>query len=204
MKRRRIRFTCSALLVSIVGLTACSDSAENGIEQLVEQQGGGDIDIDADDGGFSIETEDGSMTVDEDGNFVVTDDNGEVITGQASGDDGDIDIETDDGSFSVNAGTGIPDEWPDEIPLPDGLDDVSSSVTAAGDELVISLTGQTDDDFVDDYAASLEASGFEQTATSQGAGATIRTFEAGLYTVALTSSPVGDQNQATVTVYTSA
>lgn len=168
MKRRRIRFMCSALFVSIVGLTACSDSAENGIEQLVEQQGGGDIDIDID------------------------------------ADDGDVDIETDDGSFSVNAGTGIPDEWPNEVPRPDGLDDVSSSVTAAGDDLVISLTGQADDDFVEDYAASLEASGFEQTATSQGAGSTIRTFEAGLYTVALTSSPVGDQNQATVSVYTSA
>lgn len=53
-------------------LTACGDSAESGVEKLIDEQGDGDgdVDINSDDGGFSIQTEDGSMTVEgEDGGF---------------------------------------------------------------------------------------------------------------------------------------
>ena len=54
----------------VVGLTACGNATESGIEQLIESQGGGDVDLDLDgDGGFSVQTEEGGMTIDEDGNL---------------------------------------------------------------------------------------------------------------------------------------
>ena len=93
-----------------------NDSTESVIEEIVEQQGGGDVDLDLDgDGGFSIDTEEGGITIDDDGNFVVTGPDGEVITGEA-GTDGD-------GGFSVDAeggGVSIDDDGNFVVTGPDG------------------------------------------------------------------------------------
>ena len=59
-----------ALLV--IGLIACANArekaVENMIEEIIEKEGGGDVDIDIDEGGDSIkiETEEGEMTIEGD------------------------------------------------------------------------------------------------------------------------------------------
>ena len=103
-------------------LTACGNATESGIEELIESQGGGDVDLDLDgDGGFSVQTEEGGMTIDEDGNFVITDADGSVVTGDVDTESGEVNIESEDGSFRSGATTELPDEWPGEIPEPSGL-----------------------------------------------------------------------------------
>jgi hypothetical protein len=112
-----IRITRSLAFVAGIALVAasCGGSTESGIEELIEQQGGGTADLDFDDG-FSIQTEEGGMTIDEDGNFVITGKDGEVITGSAD-DEGNFSIEgengevitgsaDDEGNFSIEGDDG--------------------------------------------------------------------------------------------------
>jgi flagellar basal body rod protein FlgG len=97
-----IRITRSLAFGAGIALVAasCGGSTESGIEELIEQQGGGDVDLDLDrDGGFSIQTEEGGMTIDEDGNFVITGEDGEVITGNAD-DEGNFTVESEDGTIT--------------------------------------------------------------------------------------------------------
>lgn len=102
----------SLALISGLALlaTACGNSAETGLEKLIEQQGGGPVDIDLDDG-FSFQTEEGGFSIDEDGNFTITGEDGEILTGSADG-DGNFTVEgeggevltgqfDDDGSFTI-------------------------------------------------------------------------------------------------------
>jgi hypothetical protein len=95
----------SLALVSSLALlgTACGDSAESGIEKLIEQQGGPKVDFDLDgDDGFSFQTEEGGISFDADGNFTVTDEDGEVLTGTADA-DGNLTIESDNGTITGRA-----------------------------------------------------------------------------------------------------
>jgi hypothetical protein len=65
---------------------------------------------------------------------------------------GDVDVDTDDGSVSIETeegsasfGTGeVPEDWPDDIPLPDGLEVLTSSSTVSGNERLTAVTGSTD------------------------------------------------------------
>ncbi len=154
-------FVLTAIAVAAIALSACGKASESGLEKVIEQQSGGNVDINTDDGGFSIETEDGSMTVDENGNFVVTDENGETITGNAD-DNGGVSVEGEDGSFTAGSTNELPDSWPGEVPTPDGLAITSAFVVSETDSDAISISGTTDDDeFLDSYGAELEDAGFE-------------------------------------------
>jgi flagellar basal body rod protein FlgG len=96
-----IQITRSLAIGAGIALLAasCGGGAESGIEKLIEQQSGADVDLDSD-GGFSVQTEEGAgMTIDEDGNFVITDENGEVITGNAD-EDGNFTIESEEGTIT--------------------------------------------------------------------------------------------------------
>jgi len=172
-----------------VMLSACSDAAESGIEQLIEQQGGGNVDINSDDGSFSIQTEDGSMTIDDEGNFVITDENGETITGNADGEDGSFAVESEDGSFSSSSTSELPEDWPSEVPTPDGLTITTATSMDATDGSAIQLSGTTDDaaSFVAGYTADLERSGFtaEADAVYEGEENWAAVYENGTYTVVL-------------------
>ena len=170
-------------------LSACSDSAETGIEQLIEQQSGGDVNIDSDDGSFSIQTEDGSMTVDENGNFVITDENGETITGNADGEDGSFAVESEDGSFSSGSTSELPEDWPADVPTPDGMTITTASSMESTDGSAIQLSGTTDDPapFVAEYTAQLESSGFtpQAEAVYEGEENWASVYENSAYTVVL-------------------
>jgi hypothetical protein len=192
MTERRLPVTRFALVMAAgvtVMLSACSDAAETGIEQLIEQQGGGNVDIDSDDGSFSIQTEDGSMTVDENGNFVITDENGETITGNADGEDGSFAVESEDGSFSSGSTSELPEDWPADVPTPDGMTITTASSMEATDGSAIQLSGTTDDpaSFVADYTAQLESSGFtaQADAVYEGEENWAAVYENSSYTVVL-------------------
>jgi len=92
-----IRITRSLALGAGIALIAasCGGDDKSGLEELLEQQSGGDVDLDD---GFSFQTDEGGMSIDEDGNFVITGENGEVITGQA-GEDG-FNIESEEGTIT--------------------------------------------------------------------------------------------------------
>ena len=229
-----------ALAGVVLVATACGDSAENSLENLLEQETGEDIDLDFGDDGFSIDTGEGSLTVDEDGNFVVVDDSGEVITGQVSEEDGGFSIESDEGSFTVdeegnfvvegedgevitgNAGNGsetggeanaeldddgsftitnedgdvtfsggteFPDEWPADVPRPEGIDVTSSSVLSGQPSLVI-VAGTVDgsaNDYINGYGAMLESAGFSRLAFFEDAGNISAIWENDAYQVTVGS-----------------
>ncbi|MGB0113942.1 MAG: hypothetical protein WBP59_12025 [Ilumatobacteraceae bacterium] len=189
-----------ALALGTLALSSCGKATETGIEQLVESQTGGDIDLDLNgDGGFSIDTGEGSMTIDEDGNFVVTDQDGEVITGNAS-EDGDFNIQSEDGEFSLNSGAGIPDEWPGEIPRPEAMSDITSSMQSGGDGFVISVTGRTEPGFHDAYATMLEGIGLERTSTYESGDTVSSVYESTEWSVSVNSYADGDDVSTVVTL----
>jgi hypothetical protein len=183
------RFALVAAAGATVALSACSDSAETGIEQLIEQQGGGNVDIDSDDGSFSIQTEDGSMTVDDEGNFVVTDGDGSMITGNADSESGEFNIESEDGSFSSGSTSELPEDWPADVPTPDGMTITTASSMDSTDGSAIQLSGTTDDpaSFVADYTSQLENSGFtaQADAVYDGEDNWAAVYENSSYTVVL-------------------
>jgi flagellar basal body rod protein FlgG len=186
----------------VITFTACGNAAESGVEQLIESQGGGDVDLDLDgDGGFSVETEEGGMSIDEDGNFVITDADGSVVTGNADSESGDFTAETEDGSFRIDASGEIPEEWPSDVPSPEGIDGASSTVSQSATELAITVTGQADETFVEDYGSTLEANGFERTSNFESEANITRVYENGTWTVSVNSFPDGDTSQIAISLF---
>lgn len=163
----------TTLIVGTLLTSGCGKAAETGIEKMIEQQGGGDVDLDLDgDGGISIQTEEGAMTIDEDGNFVVTGKDGEQIVGQANGDDDGFSIESDDGSFSSGATTELPDDWPADVPKPAGLSIMSASSMSGDDGAAIQVSATTDDPagFITRYTKQLEDAGLTSESPVEYAG----------------------------------
>jgi flagellar basal body rod protein FlgG len=205
-----IRITRSLAFGAGIALVAasCGGSTESGIEELIEQQGGGDVDLDLDrDGGFSIQTEEGGMTIDEDGNFVITGEDGEVITGNAddegnftvesedgtitgSEEDGEFSVEGEDGSLTISSGEEMPSEWPSDIPQPDHFLIATSSVIGTGDDILIGLVGETSQDvadFVEDYGDALISAGFEQASSFESDGSILRLYTNDTWDVSVTA-----------------
>jgi hypothetical protein len=186
-----------------IALSACGNATETGIEKLIESQGGGDVDLDLDgDGGFSIQTEEGGMTIDEDGNFVITDADGSVVTGNADAESGEFTVESEDGSFSSGATTELPENWPADVPEPEGLAISSATVIGSHSELAVTVVGNVDGEgFVDSYASALESAGFEEQSTFTADGTINNVYSNGEWTVGLLYFGDESENQATVSVY---
>jgi hypothetical protein len=198
---RRPLITLATIGIAI-GFSACGNATESGVEQLIESQGGGDVDLDLDgDGGFSVQTEEGGMSIDEDGNFVITDADGSVVTGNADSETGGFTAESEDGSFRIDASGEIPEEWPSDVPSPEGIEGASSTVTQSATELAITVTGQAGESFVDDYGSTLEDNGFERTSNFESDANITRVFENETWTVSVNSFPDGDASQVAVSLF---
>ncbi len=172
-------FASAAMLIS-AGCGAVADKAaekatEEAVERIAEANGGGDVDINTDDGTFSMETDDGKMVIDDEGNMV---------------------IESDEGTMTFETGQELPDDFPD-VPLPDELAIESTSRMDSGDGTVaFSVTGKVDRDPAEVFDAAirdLEGAGYESAfrsdATTDGAfsGTTVMSK--------------GDTDQITVNVF---
>ncbi len=200
------RRRCAIVLAiaGMVALSACGDSTESGVEELIESQGNGDVDVDLEgDGGFSVQTEEGGMSIDEDGNFVITDADGSVVTGNADSESGEFTAESEDGSFRIDASGEIPEEWPSDVPSPEGIEGASSTVTQSSTELAITVTGQAGESFVDDYSSTLEDAGYEQASNFESDANVTRVYENDTWTVSINSFPDGDTGQVAVSLFPS-
>ncbi len=136
---------------------------DGGLEEFIEEQSG--VDIQVGDDGFSFESEDGSFSIDEDGNFTVTDDQGNETTGDVGADGDGFSVESDDGSMNVATTDELPDDWPGDVPTPDGLDIESVASIDADGSVSFTVMGSVDGDhvaWIEDYGAQLEAAGFER------------------------------------------
>ncbi len=204
MQRNTIRRVIVVAAGFAMALSACGNATETGIEQLIESQGGGDVDLDLDgDGGFSVQTEEGGMSIDEDGNFVITDADGSVVTGNADSESGEFNMESEDGSFRVDASGEIPEEWPSDVPRPEGVAEASATVTQSSEELAITVTGRADESFVDDYGSTLEGDGFERTSNFESEANITRVYENASWTVSVNSFVDGDSLQVAVSLFPS-
>ncbi len=186
-----------------LAVSACGNAAESGVEQLIESQGGGDVDLDLDgDGGFSVQTEEGGMSIDEDGNFVITDADGSVVTGNADSESGEYTVESDDGTFSSGATDELPDEWPSDVPEPGGLAINSATVIASDAERVINVVGEVDgDDFAESYGSALMSAGFDEDSTFTADGTINNSYSNDEWTVTVFVVDDGTQPQATVSMF---
>ncbi len=197
----------SVITVGVAGLTfgfaACGNATETGVENLIESQGGGDVDVDLNgDGGFAVQTEEGGMSIDEDGNFVITDANGSVVTGNADSENGEFNMESDDGSFSSGSTTELPEEWPSEIPTPDSLAIVSASVISSGTEQAITVTGTAEDEtFVESYGGVLESAGFDEQSTFTSGDTINNVYSNDQWTIGVIYFGESSDSQVTVSVY---
>jgi len=186
--------------------TGCESAGEAGLEQLVESQGGGDVDLDLNaDGGISMQTEDGGMSVDEDGNLVITDADGSVVTGNIDAETGGVAIESEDGSFSSGATTELPDEWPSEIPKPTGLAITTATVIGSDTEQAFTVTGTVAGDgagFVESFASALVDAGFNEDSTFTSDGTINNVYSNANWTVSVAYYGEQTDNQATISVFT--
>ena len=151
---RQFGATSAGVLLALA-TTGCGALAEEAIEQAIEADSGEsvEIDFDSEDGTLSIEGENGeefSIDVDEDGNTAVM-----------SGTD------EDGNEFEMVTGEGVPDEWPDSLPLPPGTISASTMMADAGNQ-ILNLVTEVDDSSSahDDYVDQLTSAGFTVGSTS--------------------------------------
>lgn len=206
---RRVSAAVAAIVIGL-GASACSseDLAERITEEAIENETGEDVDLElGDDGQVEIQTEDGSMTVDENGNMVIETPDGTTVV-DAEGDavnvatpdgtavisqDGEtITFEGDDGSGSYSAGTEIPDEFPDDVPLPDGATVLASSVMESNGQSLITLTLNVDgelDEVGDSVKEQLEGAGWTDTGGMESPDSMYWGFTKGDLTLAVGAAP---------------
>jgi hypothetical protein len=107
-------------------------------------------------------------------------------------DDGSVDVTTEDGSFSIGSGK-VPEEWPDDVPLPEGIEIASGSTSTTDDGTLVSITATTTADAADLLAeleealADWEISG-KTTSTSGGGAFVGATWELDGRTVSFTGA----------------
>jgi len=84
----------------------------------------------------------------------------------------------------------MPDEWPGDVPRPDGLELTGSSVIGTADELLIVVTGAIAQDpasYIDSYGTVLATSGFEQTSNFESGDTIVRVYDNGTWSVSVTA-----------------
>ena len=169
----------AASLGAALALAGCGAILEEAVEQAVESESGENVEIDFDgeDGSLAIQGEDGeaiSVDIDEDGESSVlrsTDDEGNT--------------------FEMVTGQGVPDEWPDDLPLPGG-DPLSSTVMTQNDQQSLTVSYEVDDavDAAEDLVNQYTDRGFTTDSTSSfesdGARQSFATLSNGEWTVQIT------------------
>lgn len=177
---------------------------EDGVQIDGTDADGNDFSVDADETGVEIEGEDGtSLDIDEDGTFVATDGNGEVLTGGADG-EGGFTVEGSDGEDVFATSDGIPEQWPSDVPEPDGLSDITGAYFSEGDDLSIVVTGTASGDLrdaFDRYTDDLKDAGFEEESTfSQGDDAASATYTRGERRISVSVQALGETTEMVIVV----
>ncbi len=159
-----------AVSVTVAVVTAgCSgeDVAERVIENRIESESGEDVDIDLDDGDMSIRSEDGEFSIDiddDDGSISISgvDEDGEF---SIQSEDGETVFKSEEGETVMRSGEDLPDDFPGDVPLPDGLIVEFGQQLETPEGKMFSVLGKVAGDpseVTEDYAARLDAAGFDQ------------------------------------------
>lgn len=175
---------------------------ENGVNIEGTDADGNDFSVDADESGLEAQGGDGSsLDIDEDGTFVATDETGEVITGEVD-EDGGFRVEGSDGEAVFSSSEGIPDEWPNDVPEPEGLADVTGTYFAGDGALSIIVTGTASGGFRDEfdrYTDELVDAGFEEESSfTQGEETASSTYLRGDRRVTVSIQSVGGASEMVV------
>jgi len=194
-------------MVAVVSGCGGEKLAEEIAENRIEAEGGGDVDIDLGDGEFSVKTEDGEFSV-------KTDDDGNVSI-QGSGQDGDgsvrIDsengetvVEGDDGTAVFSQSGDLPDGFPHEVPVPDGVSIVFAQSLETSDGgtgySVAATTSRDRDDLLDEMTAALEANGFDQQQLTTTPDGSIFVYSNSTYGVTVVIGESNDDTSLSLTV----
>ena len=112
-------------------------------------------------------------------------------------------IESEEGDVTLTSGDEIPDEWPSDVPVPDGLTEITGSSFSDPSSTTVIVSGFTDGDgpdYVEAYSAALVADGWtELGAFTSGDGAT-STFEKDDRAAVVSAFMFDDRWQITVSV----
>jgi len=171
-----------SVLIAAVGCGKISEKAtEKLVEKGIEAGTGGKVDIDPDSGKFRFENEDGALDFD--------------------AEQGGMSFESDDGSFQT--GAGMPDGWPEDIPLPSGFEVVSGHSMEEGDSRAVGIAGEADgtpEQIMDFYEDALSSWEQLRSSTSGGDGEDMRTavYESG--NRALTVNAYSDEGGSSVSM----
>lgn len=185
---------------------------DEGNVQFESDEGSGVFDADGDGGGSLTfddgDGESGSIDFDtgDDGSFTITGEDGEVLTGDIGDDDGD-------GSFSVTgedgnvfeSGPGFPDRWPDEVPRPEGLSDMTGTLIADAETFSATVAGTPDgdpNDYLERYVAALVAAGFDETSRFSNEGSTTYFHERDGIGVTSSFTDLGSSAQVVISTFT--
>ena len=151
-------------------LSGCGDAAEQAAEevaeQAIEEQGGGDVEIDADGESFSVEGEDGS-------------------------------------EFSVGSDE-LPEDFPSDVPIPEGgtVESSSSMKTEgkAGWFVALSYADSDASELADQAANGMKDSGFKETSTFSADESTTTAFEGNGYQVTVSVAPDAEGGGSSLTL----
>jgi len=172
MKRAAMMSAAIGLAV-VAGCGGADDISEGLIERQIEsaaENEGVDVDVDYDDGNFSVQTEDGEfeMNTDGDGNFTISGADGEEQFSAEGDGEGNVSIETEDGQLTMSTDTDIPDGFPD-LPLPDDLAVTMAQEAAFDDETSYTVIGTAPGDwesYLDELTDYLEGNGYTQNSVT--------------------------------------
>ncbi|MCP3912936.1 MAG: hypothetical protein GY745_14620 [Actinomycetia bacterium] len=177
--RRGLLATAPLLLLT----AACSgeDVAENILEEAIENETDGDVEID-DDGSITVETEEGtvSIDVDEDGGTINIEgegEDGEQTISVDSDEDGTVTVETDDGSTTMSGE--IPDGFPTDVfTVPTDAANLYGIIAETSEGRTYNLSFQVDqgpEEFWNEIRGSVPSSA---TITTESSGSTGGAFAA--------------------------
>ncbi len=89
-------------------------------------------------------------------------------------DDGSISVEGEDGGFEAGAGQ-VPDEWPDDVPLPDSLAVSGGLFSSSAGQDIVTVSGSSDltaDEVVDEFRELLPGWEVEADGSQASSGGT--------------------------------
>ncbi len=134
---------------------------EEVIEKAIESEGGGDVEIDLDDGKITIQGDDGEVNI--------------------SADDETIEIQSDDGEVTIGTGADLPDGFPGDVPIyPDMEITMGWAVTEDSKDSysVNGLTEDAGDDVFAWYKDKLSGWDIENEFTASGDDVTTSSLSA--------------------------
>jgi hypothetical protein len=179
-------------LLAVVGFAGCSgeDVTESLVERSIEAGQGGDVDVDLDGGQVRIETDEGvvEFEADGDGSFTLSGPEGSVVM---EGNDDGFTVTDGDASFEASTSAELPDDFPADLPRPDGtLVSATRYAEADGVSYVLAYE-QPDVDVIDVYEAlkgRLAAAGFQPELDATSTGGVTAQWTDGTTTVSFTGA----------------